>query len=432
MVRDYNIISADSHLETPPTLWTDRIPASMRDKAPRVVDLPDGGEGWAIGEGEPAPLGLNATGGQRYTEFVPRGLRYTDTPPGTGGPEQRIAEQDRDGSDAEVLFSTVIGSMLSRMEDRELLVASVRAYNDWLSEYCSYAPDRLFGIALTPFTGVEDAVAELKRVGGKPGIRGMHLLQFPSGQLSATPADEPFWQAAAEHGVTIVAHHNFGGEKRQAPLPGLVNEKAVEIEGTNNLAMFAWLLTTDLPMPTLPILTLLQLMVSGVLDRNPDIRFHFAETGIGWLPYWLEQMEDRYDRHRYWAGIRLARRPVEYIRDHFTFSFQEDHAGIALRHSIGVNNICWASDFPHAVSDWPLSRETRARQFTGVPDDERKRIQALNIATQLHVITPQEREEQARRPLVDPLPPEVAPRGYRRLSEDDQRTFAPATPVAVG
>jgi predicted TIM-barrel fold metal-dependent hydrolase len=419
-VRDYTVISADAHLETPPSMWTVRLPAHLQEKAPKVVDLHDGGQGWAVGEGEPVPLGLNATGGQRYTEFVPRGLRYTDSLPGTGDPAQRLREQDKDGTEAEVLFSTVIGTMLTRMEtDRELVLACLRAYNDWLSEYCSHAPDRLFGIALVPFTGIEDAVAELKRVGHQPGIRGVHLLRFPSGGAALADEDEPFWATAAEMGVTVVAHHNFGGESdaRSHPLPGLQSEKALNISGSNNLATFAWLLTCDLPMPTLPILTLLQLTLSGVLDRHPDLRFHFAETGIGWLPYWLEQMEDRYDRHRFWAGIKLERRPIEYIRGHFTFSFQEDHAGLALRHMIGVDNICWASDFPHSVGDWPWSIETRARQFAGVPDAERKRIQALNIATQLRVITPQEKQALLANP-VDALPVQVPARGSRRIEAD--------------
>ena len=116
-----------------------------------------------------------------------------------------------------------------------------------------------------------------------------------------------------------------------------------------------------------------------------------------------------------WAEIDLERRPREYVRDHFTFSFQEDHAGIALRHSIGVDNICWASDFPHSVCDWPWSREVVARMMKGVPEDERRRIQALNILTQLRVITPDQKEEMAASGLTTADPETVPQRGERRL-----------------
>lgn len=414
-MHDYEVISADSHIEAPPTRWTDRLPARLRDAAPQVVDLPDGGQGCAIGD-EVVPVGLTVTGGLTYDKFRQKGLRYDDDPPGTGDPAQRLAEQDRDGVDAEVLFSTVIATMFTKMTDPELVGACIRAYNDWLSDYCSHDPARLFGIALMPFNGVAPAIEELERVADRPGIRGAHLLRFPSGDAYLGDADEPFWSAAEAAGLAIIAHHNFGGDDKAKshPMAGM-KEKALEISGGADLAMFAWLLTCDLPIPTLPILTIEQLFLSGVLDRHPRLRFHFAETGIGWLPYWLEQMEDRFDRHRFWASVELPRRPLQYVRDHFTFSFQEDHAGVALRHAIGVDNICWANDFPHSVGDWPWSRDVRARQFAGVPEDEVRRMQALNIAGQLGVISPAEKEELSRRPLKAPL--EAAPpgRGERRI-----------------
>ena len=356
-MHDYQVISADAHIEAPPTAWTDRLPANLRDKAPRVVELPDGGQGCAIGDEEPIPLGLTITGGLTYDQFRSRGLRYDDNPPGTGDPTQRLAEQDRDGVDAEVLFSTVVATMFTKMREPALVQACIRAYNDWLSDFCSTNPERLFGIALLPFIGLQPAVDELQRLASQPGIRGAHLLKFPTGDSFLSSADNEFWSVADEVGLTVVAHHNFGGDDktRTHPMAGM-KEKALDIEGGGDLAMFAWLLTSDLTLPTLPILTIEQLYLSGVLDRYPNLRFHFAETGIGWLPYWLEQMEDRFDRHRFWADVNLPRRPLQYVRDHFTFSFQEDHAGVALRHSIGINNVCWANDFPHSVSDWPWSR----------------------------------------------------------------------------
>lgn len=417
MTRTYEVISADAHIEAPP-VWAERIPEHLRDRAPRIVSLPEGGDGWQLGDGEPAPLGLQLTGGMKYSEFVERGQSYDDGLPGAGGPDQRLAEQDRDGVDAEVLFSSVVATALKKVgDDRELQRAIATAYNAWASEYCSHAPDRLFGVGIVPFTGIDDAVAELERIASRPGLRGAMLLQFPAGRPVLTDDDERFWAAAADLDVCVVAHHNFGGDDKQKshPLPGLRQEKAMDMGGGADLGLFAWLLTCDLPLPTLPIVTILQLVLGGPLDRHPNLRFHFAETGIGWLPYWLEQMEDRFDRHRFWAKVRLERRPVEYVRDHFTFSFQEDHAGVALRHVIGVDNICWASDFPHSVGDWPWSREVLARSLAGVPDDERRRIQALNIAAQLRVIDPADKDRLAAEPLR-PLPTDVPARGERRIA----------------
>jgi predicted TIM-barrel fold metal-dependent hydrolase len=377
--------------------------------------MADGGDGWVLGNGSPIPLGLQLTAGQRYDEFKVRGMRFEG--PATGDPDQRVAEQDLDGTDAEVLFCSVTAAVLPKLE-AAVAVPVVQAYNDWVSEYCGAHPDRLFGLAVIPPTGVDDAVAELRRVVGKPGVRGVQLLRFPAGDNFATYADEAFWAMAQDLDVTVVAHHNFGGEDKSPALIKEIDDDSMplEMEGSVDLSSFAWLLTCDLPMPTLPIFTVEQLFLGGVLDRYPRLRFHFAETGIGWLPYWLEQMEDRYDRHRFWAGVRLERRPAEYVREHFTFSFQEDHAGVALRHQIGIDCLCWASDFPHSVSDWPWSRETRARQFAGLPNDEVRRIQALNIACQLRVITPAERDKLAASPLSEPLSRDVPSRGDRRMT----------------
>jgi predicted TIM-barrel fold metal-dependent hydrolase len=155
-------------------------------------------------------------------------------------------------------------------------------------------------------------------------------------------------------------------------------------------------------------------MLGGVLDRHPKLRFFFAESGIGWLPYWMEQMDDRFNRHRFWAKVRLAKTPSTYVREHVAFSFQEDHAGVALRHSIGIDNICWASDFPHSVGDWPWSRETRERQFAKLPSDERRKIEALNIACHLGVITKAEKEVMAKLPRSEP-PVAAQARGTRRM-----------------
>jgi predicted TIM-barrel fold metal-dependent hydrolase len=398
----YNAIAADSHIEVAPTGWVERMPKEFRDQAPKVVKLPDGGDAVQIGNGQPAPLGLQITGGQKYSEFVTKGRSFADKLPGTGDPAQRVSEQIQDGDDAEVLYAAVVATSLRQIKDNRVLKEIAKAYNSWLSDYCSYAPDRLLGAAVMPPTNADDAVEELERVAKYPGIRLAQLLTFPNGGAWGTYGDEKFWAAANEIGLCITAHHNFGGEDKgkSHPLPGQGGDKPLAIEGAVDLSMFAWLLTCDLPLPTIPILTIEQLFLGGVLDRYPKLRFHFAETGIGWLPYWLEQVDDRFERHRHWAQVKLAKKPSTYVREHFTFSFQEDQAGVALRHMIGIDNICWASDFPHSVSDWPYSREVRERQFGNLPGPDRRKMEALNIACQVGLITKAEKEKQALEPIV--------------------------------
>ena len=416
----YNVISADAHIECSPELWVKRMPKALRDQAPQVVRMPGGGDAVSIAGGSPAPLGLQLTGGQKFSEFVTKGRAFADMLPGSGDGAQRVKEQDQDGTDGELLYAAVVATSLRNIKNPLVLKEIARAYNAWLSEeYCSYAPVRLLGVAVIPPTNAQDAVEELQRVAKLPGIRAVQLLSFPNGGDWGTYGDEPFWAAANEIGLCVTAHHNFGGEDKAKshPMPGQEGDKALAIEGAIDLAQFAWLLTCDLPIPTIPILTIEQLFLGGVFDRYPKLRFHFAEAGIGWLPYWLEQMDDRFERHKHWAKVSLTRKPSEYVRQHITFSFQEDHAGVALRHAAGLDNICWASDFPHSVSDWPYSREVREREFGGIPDDERRKIEGLNLVAHLGLISKEEKEKQAREPRAQANIKllKVAGRGERRM-----------------
>src|SRR5262249_23760032 len=144
---------------------------------------------------------------------------WTTDVPGAGGPEQRLKEQDADGVDGEILFS---GSGLAAMRstDPELTLACIQAYNDYIIEYNAYAPDRLFGLPIMPSTGIDSAVAELRRVARQPHVRAVQLLRTPSGGPDLLPTDEPFWAAAEELGIVIAAHHNFTGEHGMRSAPG--------------------------------------------------------------------------------------------------------------------------------------------------------------------------------------------------------------------
>jgi predicted TIM-barrel fold metal-dependent hydrolase len=127
----------------------------------------------------------------------------------------------------------------------------------------------------------------------------------------------------------------------------------------------------------------IQLIFAGVFDRFPSLRIDFAENQIGWIPHFLEQADERYERHWPWAqelfgGDELERRPSEYIREHCYWGFQHDEIGIELRRHLGVDRLIWATDFPHQESDWPDSMRVVERNFAEVPADETYRMVAAN------------------------------------------------------
>src|SRR5262249_53998231 len=149
--------------ETPPEYWTKYVPEAWRDRAPRLVELPTGGEAWIV-EGRPILHVGKQIVGSGPTKFRGASHFRADGSPvvGVGSPHQRLREQDQDGIDAEVLFPPVYAtSFVEGIKDPEPYRAMLRAYNTFVAEYCSVAPDRLIGNGVIPITGVEDAISEI-------------------------------------------------------------------------------------------------------------------------------------------------------------------------------------------------------------------------------------------------------------------------------
>jgi len=133
-----------------------------------------------------------------------------------------------------------------------------------------------------------------------------------------------------------------------------------------------------------------QLLLSGLFDRFPDLRICLAETSIGWVPYFLEIADVRYNRHIYWAeqmnGFKpLKAMPSVLLNEYFYWGFQQDRSGVDLRHHMNVDRLIWAADFPHQESDWPESDAVMEHNFQGVPDDEVQKMILGNAVNFFHL-----------------------------------------------
>lgn len=367
-MRDYEIISTDSHLEVPPTMWEPYVAPEFRRYVPRVVRLADGGDAWLMhGRDVPVPLGLNFSAGRGWENLKTRGLRYDEGLVGAGDGRQRLREMDQDGVDAELLFPAVAGqrTLDTGGLPREAYVAVVRGYNDWLSrEYTAADRDRLLGLAILPATAVEDQVDELRRVARMPGIRGVVLHSWPNGSAAPVPVrDDLFWQVAVELAMPLTAHVSFGGG-------AAAEEQAVQRAGLFNFAPLAGMLSKTATRGG-PVIQLIQ---HGTLDRFPALSFFFAETQVGWIPEFKEDADENWRRHRYWSGADWAHPPSWYVERHFQWGFQVDRFGLRVRHEIGVDRMQWSTDFPHVQCDWPDSRKLIAEQFADIPGAEARRI----------------------------------------------------------
>jgi predicted TIM-barrel fold metal-dependent hydrolase len=120
------------------------------------------------------------------------------------------------------------------------------------------------------------------------------------------------------------------------------------------------------------------LLLSPVFNKHPRLRVALSEGGIGWMPYILERTDHMWSNHKHYQDIDQDTAPSELFRRHMFGCFIEDEAGVALRHSIGVDQIMWECDYPHSDTTWPNSRAVVAEQLKGVPDEEVHRMVELN------------------------------------------------------
>ena len=390
MARSYEVISADSHLEIDSARWIGHVPAQLRDRVPRLIRLPNGADAW-MAEGRPLRMnGLNLAGGIAAEELSPVHGRYEDAA-GAGPPEQRLQEQDVDGIDAEVLFTGVSGPDLWRGVKSDVIYKTiVGAYNNFLAtEYCAVDADRLIGLGVIPETGVDDAVAEIEHC-AELGLKGVTLNSFPGGKAFPTPDDDRFWAAAVDLRMPVTVHVEFGfpattyggtsGPVFQYPL---VPEEGLT-GGMDVLPRFN-------KYGIRGSLHACQLIWAGVFDRFPSLRLFFAETQIGWLPNFLELMDQHYLRNRFWVHRMLGMAPLsqlpsDYVREHCYWGFQYNPVGVrAVRQEIGVDRVMWATDFPHMESDWPNSQQALSANFDGIPDEERAKMVCGNAVEFFHL-----------------------------------------------
>jgi predicted TIM-barrel fold metal-dependent hydrolase len=365
MARRYELISADSHVLEPPHLWTTYMPKKFHDKVPRVVSDGEGGEAWQFAPDiPPAPIGIYASAGRKHEDVRWTGVTFAAANQGNFRGEPRLEEQDLDGVDAEVLFGSA--RMMSHFfsdPDPEFQLAGVQAYNNWLvEEIMKVDPNRLIGLAAMPALDTRAAIAELERC-LKLGFKGVWLNTFPSVGEKISPADDPFWAACQANQIAVHFHVRV---MRKPAKPRPKGKRGDDLTGLASVGAADF------------IIDMSEIISSGIHDRFPELKWVAVETGSGWIPYILEQLDDRWWRNRGWLPVKLAHEPSFYYRRNWLSAFMIDHYAVQNRHVLGVDNLLWSTDYPHHGCDWPETRKTVDEMFRGVPNDERWKMTAGN------------------------------------------------------
>jgi predicted TIM-barrel fold metal-dependent hydrolase len=361
------LISADSHVNEPADLWTERIDRKFRDRAPRIIDnIPSRPPGSYLVLEDIPPVHLSqGLGAGKTAEELPHFFQtstYRDARRGGWDPAERLKDMQLDGVEAEVIYTT-LGFRQFWLKDADLQRACFRVYNAWLADYCSYAPNQLTGIALISLYDIGEAVKEL-RLCRQRGLKGAMIWASPPEERSyADRMYDPFWTEAQELGMPLSLHAVTGmGRESQA----------LRVMGREVKPVDRYVQSVTLGDEVKR--SLIELVFSGVLERYPHLRIVSAENEVSWLSFVIQRWDQTYHHYRHLYPSPLKMKPSEYFSRQIYATFIDDAFGIRNRHQIGVDHVMWSSDYPHTQSTWPHSQEIIARDFADVPEGEKLKI----------------------------------------------------------
>ena len=380
-MSSYRVISQDNHVIEPIDLWTSRAESKYTWRVPHVEDLGEEGDYWICdGRKIIGVDGGSASVGNRFVDPDAKrsGHRIDDVHPGGWNPEAHVKDLDIDGQDVSIVYPTV-GFMLYGIPDGELVDSICRSYNDWVGEFCGAIPDRIKGIAMINTDDVQVGIKELERC-AKMGLIGAMIAVYPvESQLYDNPAYEPFWAAAQDLGMPLSLH--IAGN-RYSPVQEFADPDIRRPAFICNAAYW-------------PQMSLSDIIFSGVFERYPKLQVGSVEHELSWVPHFLDRLDYTYtdrmppaaegtkprqpQKHlmvRFKDGIL----PSDYFHSNCFLGFQEDGMGIRDRHIIGVDNLHWGADYPHAESTFPRSREILENILADCTEEEKAKIAGGNAA----------------------------------------------------
>jgi uncharacterized protein len=256
----------------------------------------------------------------------------------------RLRDMDREGIDVSVLFPTTSFAM-SKIFERDYAVAYARAYNDFIAEVCKESP-RLKAVALLPFQDVEAAVKEVTRAVTKLGLAGVAVAPQGMREHLGSQTYWPIYEEIQRLNVPFCVHG-----RREGPA------------GEIRFDSFIYMHTIGRPTET--VIQFVGLMYAGVPEKFPNLRIAFLECGAGWVPYWMERMDEEWEKRGDVEAPLCKQKPSEYI-SHGNWFFATEPEEKMLPYvieRIGDDRIVFASDYPHWDAMFPRVVSTiRGRQ----------------------------------------------------------------------
>jgi predicted TIM-barrel fold metal-dependent hydrolase len=373
------IIDSDAHIGEPADLWVSRLGQNDAKQVPHVERNETKGRlEWFIGDESISLAPSGTVAGYRLPPpSSPK--TFEEAHPAAFDAHARLELMDRAGIWAQVLFPNVGGfgnDAFLKIADEGLRLDCVRAYNDFLAEWISPAPERFVAVCAVPFWDTEKSIEEIER-SLKLGHKAILFSGKPDvywGQAAlADPVWDPIWNAAVEADVPVAFH--VGGAD---PTAGW---KHRGYKGMPDRTRFTANVVTNFFGNAQ---TIADLIFGGVLQRFPSLKVASVETGIGWIPFLLECMDYQFlEHHVRERSPELELMPSEYFRRQIYSSFWFEYsAPQRLLDVVGVDRVMFETDFPHPTSIWPETRmhEQLELALAGIPADVAERVTWRNAA----------------------------------------------------
>ena len=375
----FTVISVDDHLVEPAGMFEGRLPGGFQERAPKIVETPEGHQVWEFDGGRYTQVGMNAVAGRRPETVALEPFRFDQMRPGCYDIDARIADMDLNGVWASMNFPSQVsgfcGRIFSGCSDPVLGLHTTRAWNDWLfEEWYSPYPERIIPLGITVLSDPDPGAAEIRRNAAR-GFRSVALPERPH-RIGLPSIFDDYWGPVIEACVetdTVIGLHV--GSTGMPDLPA--GAPAVALGAT----LFGQLALTACA----------EWVWSGWAQRHPDLKIAMSEGGIGWVAMLLDRLDNIVDRSGY--ALDGGIRPADVLQRNFWFCTLDDPSTIGTRHRIGVENILVETDYPHGDGTWPDTQRVIAEAWGGVPDDELRAMCCGNAA----------------RLFRHPLPPTVRP-----------------------
>ena len=397
MARIPRVVSPDDHIQEPPHLWESRLPAKLRERGPRVerlkgrVALNNGNLGFvesddgAVGDvwrydGSNVPIVRIAAAVGVPRDQVDAGpVTFDELAPGCYDPAARLADMDTAGIEASLcypnMFVRFCGQTFSLGADKELGLACIQAYNDYVvEEWCAGSGGRLVPMGIVPLWDVGLAAEEARRLASL-GFRSIsfseapHLLGLPS--LHSREWD-PLFDVCAQEQIVVSLHIGTGGFPMLAPdaPPAVPNVMASFNAGY----------------------TLTDLLFSGVFARLPQLKVCLAESQLGWIPYVLSRADFVLEEMsgEGFTGIDkefMPEKPSAYFARNVWVTFFRDPVGLELLDRLGADRVLYETDYPHTDCAWPDCQTVAEEYTSALSADDAARVVAGNARELFRVET---------------------------------------------